>query len=151
MRLNDQIYASALRARGSYETMADSVSKIGLSAKEAFPDPREIVPFVENVQKLFTIGGTGAEEQKNAMLQLTQALGSGRLQGDELRSIAEAASMLNQVIADYMASASVKLNSLVQKAKLQRTLLKMQCYRQQMKLTPNLTRYRLSGRIFGRI
>lgn len=102
VRLNDQIYASALRARGSYETMADSVSKIGLSAKEAFPDPREIVPFVENVQKLFTIGGTGAEEQKNAMLQLTQALGSGRLQGDELRSIAEAAPMLNQVIADYM-------------------------------------------------
>lgn len=102
VRLNDQIYASALRARGSYETMADSVSKIGLSAREAFPDPREIVPFVENVQKLFTIGGTGAEEQKNAMLQLTQALGSGRLQGDELRSIAEAAPMLNQVIADYM-------------------------------------------------
>lgn len=102
VHLNDQIYASALRARGSYETMADSVSKIGLSAREAFPDPREIVPFVENVQKLFTIGGTGAEEQKNAMLQLTQALGSGRLQGDELRSIAEAAPMLNQVIADYM-------------------------------------------------
>lgn len=102
VRLNDQIYASALRARGSYETMADSVSKIGLSAREAFPDPREIVPFVENVQKLFAIGGTGAEEQKNAMLQLTQALGSGRLQGDELRSIAEAAPMLNQVIADYM-------------------------------------------------
>lgn len=102
VRLNDQIYASALRTRGSYETMADSVSKIGLSAKEAFPEPREIVPFVENVQKLFTIGGTGAEEQKNAMLQLTQALGSGRLQGDELRSIAEAAPMLNQVIADYM-------------------------------------------------
>lgn len=100
--LNNQIYGSALRARGSYETMADSVSKIGLTAKEAFPDPREIVPFVENVQKLFTIGGTGAEEQKNAMLQLTQALGSGRLQGDELRSIAEAAPMLNQVIADYM-------------------------------------------------
>lgn len=100
--LNNQIYASALRARGSYETMADSVSRIGLTAKEAFPDPQELVPFVENIQKLFTIGGTGAEEQKNAMLQLMQALGSGRLQGDELRSIAEAAPMLNQVIADYM-------------------------------------------------
>ena len=100
--LNNQIYASALRARGSYETMADSVSRIGLTAKEAFPDPRELVPFVENIQKLFTIGGTDAESQKNAMLQLTQALGSGRLQGDELRSIAESAPMIEQVIADYM-------------------------------------------------
>lgn len=100
--LNNQIYASALRARGSYETMADSVSRIGLTAKEAFPDPRELVPFVENIQKLFTIGGTDAESQKNAMVQLTQALGSGRLQGDELRSIAESAPMIEQVIADYM-------------------------------------------------
>ncbi len=100
--LNEAIYQSALRARGAYSTMADSISKIGLTAKEAFPDPNELVPFVENVQKLFAVGGTGAVEQKNAMLQLTQALGSGRLQGDELRSIAEAAPMLEQVIAQYM-------------------------------------------------
>lgn len=102
VELNEAIYQSALRARGAYSTMADSVSKIGLTAKDAFPDPKELVPFVENVQKLFAIGGTGAVEQKNAMLQLTQALGSGRLQGDELRSIAEAAPMLEQVIAEYM-------------------------------------------------
>ncbi len=102
VELNNQIYASALRARGSYVTLAESVSKIGLAAREAFPDAKEIVPFVENVQKLFAIGGTGAEEQRSAMLQLTQALGSGRLQGDELRSISEAAPMLNQMIAKYM-------------------------------------------------
>lgn len=66
--LNEEIYRSALRARGAYATMADSVSKIGLTAKEAFPDPKEIVPFVENIQKLFAIGGTDAVSQQNAML-----------------------------------------------------------------------------------
>lgn len=100
--LNEQIYQSALRARGSYDVMADSVSKIAMTAKEAFPDPRTVVPFMENIQKLFNIGGTDIERQKDALLQLTQALGSGKLQGDELRSIAEAAPLIEKYIADYM-------------------------------------------------
>lgn len=100
--LNEQIYQSALRARGPYDVMADSVSKIAMTAKEAFPDPRTIVPFMENIQKLFNIGGTDIERQKDVLLQLTQALGSGKLQGDELRSIAEAAPLIEKYIADYM-------------------------------------------------
>ncbi len=110
--MNDQIYYSALRARGSYAGMADAVSKIGLTAKEAFPDPRAIVPFVENIQKLFTVGGTGIEQQKDAMLQLTQALGSGKLQGDEFRSIAEAAPMIEQIVARFMGVTQGQLKEL---------------------------------------
>lgn len=100
--LNDQIYYSALRARGGYAEMADAVSKIAMTAREAFPDPREVVPFMEGIQKLFTIGGTDVVRQKDALLQLTQALGSGRLQGDEFRSIAEAAPLIEQMVAKQM-------------------------------------------------
>ena len=100
--LNDLIYASAQRARGSYEDMADAVSKIAMTAKIAFPDVRDVIPFMEGIQKLFAIGGTGVEQQKIALLQLTQALGSGRLQGDEFRSIAEAAPLIEQMVAKYM-------------------------------------------------
>lgn len=110
--MNDQIYYSALRARGSYSGMADAVSKIGLTAKDAFPDPQAIVPFVENIQKLFTVGGTGLEQQKDAMLQLTQALGSGKLQGDEFRSIAEAAPMIEQIVAHFMGVTQGELKQL---------------------------------------
>jgi tape measure domain-containing protein len=110
--MNDQIYYSALRARGSYSGMADAVSKIGLTAREAFPDPNAIVPFVENIQKLFTVGGTGIEQQKDAMLQLTQALGSGKLQGDEFRSIAEAAPMIEQIVAHFMGVTQGELKQL---------------------------------------
>lgn len=102
VELNDLIYVSAQRARGSYEEMADSVSKIAMTAKKAFPDARDVVPFMEGIQKLFVIGGTGVEQQKNAMLQLTQTLGSGKLQGDEFRSIAEAAPLIEQMVAKYM-------------------------------------------------
>ncbi|SDA45735.1 tape measure domain-containing protein [Dialister histaminiformans] len=113
--MNDRIFASAMRARGSYEGMLSNVSKIAMTAKEAFPDPKQVVPFVEGIQKLFTIGGTGVEEQKNAMLQLTQALGSGRLQGDEFRSIAEAAPMIEQMIAKEMGVTQGKLKELSSK------------------------------------
>lgn len=110
--LNDQIYYSALRARGGYKEMADTVSKLGLTAHAAFQNPQEIVPFVENIQKLFAIGGTGVQQQADALLQLTQSMGSGRLQGDEFRSIAEAAPMIEQVVAKYMGVTQGELKQL---------------------------------------
>ena len=97
--MNKAIFDSAVRARGSYTQMADAVGKIAMTAKEAFPDPQEVVPFMEGIQKLFAIGGTDVEHQADALLQLTQALGSGKLQGDEFRSIAEAAPMIEQMVA----------------------------------------------------
>lgn len=110
--LNQRIYESAQRSRGSYDQMADSVSKIAMTAKAAFPDPKDVVPFMEGIQKLFVIGGTDAEQQRNALLQLTQALGSGRLQGDEFRSIAEAAPLIEKMVAQYMEIDSGKLKEM---------------------------------------
>lgn len=110
--LNDMIYQSAQRARGGYLDMAHSVSQLALSAKDAFPDPRQAVNFMEGVQKLFVIGGASKEAQKNAMLQLTQAMASGRLQGDEFRSIAENASLIENIIAEHMGVARGQLKEL---------------------------------------
>ena len=101
-QMNERIYQAALRSNASFDAMANSVAKIGLTAKEAFPDPNEIVPFMEGIQKLMSIGGTSAENAKFAMLQLTQALGSGVLQGDEFRSIAENAPLIEKMVAQEM-------------------------------------------------
>lgn len=116
--LNRAIYESALRARGSYSQMADSVSKIAMTAKEAFPDASAVAPFVEGIQKLFVIGGTDAAHQGDAMLQLTQALGSGKLQGDEFRSIAEAAPLIEQMVAKQMGVTQGKLKELSSEGKI---------------------------------
>ena len=101
-QMNERIYQAAMRSHASFDAMASSVAKIGLTAKEAFPDPNEIVPFMEGIQKLMSIGGTSAENAKFAMLQLTQALGSGVLQGDEFRSIAENAPLIEKMVAQEM-------------------------------------------------
>lgn len=110
--LSNAIYQASLRSRGSYAQMADTVAKLGLTARNAFKSTEEIVPFVENIQKMFAIGGTGTAQQQASLLQLSQALGSGKLQGDEFRSIAENAPMLEQIISKYMGVTQGELKDL---------------------------------------
>lgn len=96
------VYASAQDARGSFGDMAAVVAKFGNNAKDAFSSSAEVVDFANLVQKQMTIAGASTTEASNAMLQLSQALGSGVLRGDELNSIFEQAPNLIQTIADYM-------------------------------------------------
>lgn len=100
--LNDMIYESAQRARDGYMDMAKAVASLSVNARDAFPDPRKTVQFMEGMQKLFVIGGASKENQQFAMLQLQQSLASGRLQGDEFRSITENAPILQDMIAKTM-------------------------------------------------
>ena len=100
--LMNTIYASAQDARGSLQNMADVVARFGNNARDAFGSSKEVVDFANLVQKQMTIAGASTEESSNAMLQLSQALGSGVLRGDELNSIFEQAPNLIQSIADYM-------------------------------------------------
>ena len=110
--LNEQIFQSAQRARGGYLEMASAVSQLSMSAKDAFPDPREAVDFMEGIQKLFVVGGASKENQKFAMLQLTQGMASGQLQGDEFRSIAENAPIIENMIAKTMGVSRGELKKL---------------------------------------
>lgn len=100
--LQDMIFQSAERSRGVYQATADAVSKLGLMAGDAFSSSGEIIAFMEQVNKQFTIAGTEAAGIEAAMLQLTQAMGSGILRGEEYNSILEQAPNIIQAIADYM-------------------------------------------------
>lgn len=100
--LQNMIFLSAERARGSYQATADAVSKLGLMAGDAFGSSEEIIAFMEQVNKQFRIAGTEAAGIDAAMLQLTQAMGSGVLRGEEYNSILEQAPNIIQAIADYM-------------------------------------------------
>ena len=101
-QLQNDIFAAAERSRGSYNQMQQSVAKLGLLAGDAFGSNKEIVAFTETLNKAFVVGGASAMEQSSGTYQLMQAMSSGRLQGDEYRSIIENAPMLAQAIEDYM-------------------------------------------------
>lgn len=100
--LNRMIYNSAMATRSSYESTAAFVSKLGILAKGSFDSSAELVAFAEQINKQMIISGTTAAEAQGALLQLTQAMSSGVLRGEELNSVMEQTPMIAQTIADYL-------------------------------------------------
>ncbi len=100
--IKSSIFDAAQRSRGGYTDLMSSVAKLGLTAGAAFSGTDEIVRFSELVNKNLVVGGASSTEQASAVYQLTQAMSSGRLQGDEYRSIIENAPLLAKSIEDYM-------------------------------------------------
>lgn len=96
------IFESAQRSYSAFKDTADMVSRIGSNAGDAFGSMSEVIAFTELVQKQFGIAGANAVEAGNATIQLSQALASGVLRGDELNSIFEQAPNLIRSIADYL-------------------------------------------------
>lgn len=100
--LQQKIFASAQASRGAYLDVMDTVGKLGLTASDAFTSNDEMIRFAQLMNQNFIIAGASATEQSSAMYQLTQAMASGRLQGDEYRSIIENAPLLANSIEEYM-------------------------------------------------
>lgn len=101
-QLEDMIYSSAQRSRASYTATADTVAKLALRAGDIWSSNGETVQFAENLNKMFVIAGASQQEMYSASLQLTQALGSGVLRGEELNAVFESAPNIIQSIADYL-------------------------------------------------
>lgn len=101
-QLQQMIFQSAQRSRALYSSTADAVSKLGIRAKDAFANNTEVVAFTEQLNKMFVIAGASQEEMSSATLQLTQALGSGILRGEEFNAVFEAAPNIMQAVADYI-------------------------------------------------
>lgn len=122
--LTNMVYAAAQDARGSFADMADVVARFGNNAKDAFSSSEEVVAFADLIQKQMTIAGAGGQEASNAMLQLSQALGSGVLRGDELNSIFEQAPNLIQSIADYLDVPIGQIRAMAQEGELTADIVK---------------------------
>lgn len=100
--LQSKIMESAQRSRAGYLDTASAIAKLGLNAGSAFASNDETIAFMEQVNKLFVIGGASAQEQSNAMTQLTQAMAAGALRGEELNSILDAGPGIARAIEKYM-------------------------------------------------
>lgn len=100
--LSKAIYESAQRFRTDYLATSRVIGRMGILAGQAFNNNDELIAFTELVNKAFLVGGSTQQEQRAAMYQLTQAIASGRLQGDEMRTIRESAPLLKKAIQNYM-------------------------------------------------
>lgn len=107
-----KVNAAANTARASYTDIAAAVGKLGTLAKDAFSSNDEMIFFVQQMNKQFQLSGASIQESTAAMYQLTQAMASGRLMGDEFRSIMENAPMLAQAISTEMGVSMGELRNL---------------------------------------
>ena len=110
--LQNDIFAAANRARGSYTEMASAASKMRMLAGDSFGSNQEAVAFTELLIKSLKVSGAGTAEQNSAFLQISQAMAAGRLQGDEFRSVMENAPMVANAIAQYMGKSKGELKEL---------------------------------------
>lgn len=116
--LEQKIMASAQRSRSVYFDTASAVAKLGLNAGNAFNgDMDQVIAFMEQVNKQFVIGGATAQEQSNAMIQLTQAMAAGALRGEELNSILDGAPGIARAIENIWALRKVPSSLLHRKAR----------------------------------
>ena len=110
--------ASAQRSRSVYFDTASAVAKLGLNAGNAFDgNMDQVIAFMEQVNKQFVIGGATAQEQSNAMIQLTQAMAAGALRGEELNSILDGAPGIARAIEKYMGIAEGSIKTVAQEGK----------------------------------
>jgi tape measure domain-containing protein len=94
-----QVFEIAQRVGISLESSAELFARIKQSTKDLGVSQGQVAIASQAIADAFKVGGASAAEQAAAALQLSQALGSGRLQGDELRSILEASRPLAEAIA----------------------------------------------------
>ncbi len=123
-QLQDNILASANRARASYKDTVAAITKLNMLASDSFKSNQEAIDFVETLNKMFTVSGTSGQEATAAMYQLTQAMGAGKLQGDEFRSIMENAPMLADAIAKSMGKSKGELKELAKDGEITAEIIK---------------------------
>lgn len=97
-----KIFNSAQKVRTGFTDMAQNVSKSMVLAGDAFGNNIDnAIRFQEIMGEAYAVGGASAAEQASSMYQMVQALGSGILQGDELRSVREGAAMAYNEIEKF--------------------------------------------------
>lgn len=122
--LKQKIMESANRSRSSYMDTASSVTAFAQRAGDAFKNNDEVLSFAETLNKMYVIAGASQEEQASSMLQLTQALGSGVLRGEEFNAVFEAAPNIIQSIAEYMEMDIGKMRELAKEGEISAEVVK---------------------------
>ena len=122
--LQDKVFQAAQRSFATYESVADTVAKLNLLAGDAFKSNDESIKFAEIMNKSFAVAGTEAGQMSAALLQMNQALASGKLQGDEYRSIIENAPLIANAIANYMGKSRAEMKELSSKGAITSDIIK---------------------------
>ncbi len=122
--LENKIFASAMRSRAAYQQTTDTIAKLGLQAGKAFENNDELIAFAEQLNKTFVISGANATGIESTMYNLTQALSSGVLRGQDLNAVFSNAPQIVQNIADYLDVDIGKIRSMAAEGQISASIVK---------------------------
>lgn len=122
--LQEEIFKSAERSRGSYQMTADIVGKLGTQAGNAFKNNNELIAFSEQLNKNLTLAGTDPQGVQSVMYNLTQAMASGVLRGQDLNSVMANAPNILAKVADYLGKDRSEIRKLAEEGKLSASVIK---------------------------
>lgn len=118
LQIESRLYAMSMKNRASLEDLGDLYYKTALSATRFGASQEDVLRLTDIVSKSLIIGGADTAQQKATILQLSQALGSGVLQGDELRSLRENAPILMDQISKFFGVSMAGLKEMGAKGEL---------------------------------
>lgn len=107
-----QLVQQANRAGTDIDAVANSFQRFAAAGKDAGISNQVILQFTDNLQKMARVSGASSAEASAAIYQLSQAFASGRLQGDEFRSVSEQLPTVLQVLAKQMGVTTGELKQL---------------------------------------
>lgn len=114
----NEVAKNASDNRQSIEAYGSFYTKVGNAAKGLIKDQSELLQVTNTISQALVVGGANTMEAQSAMLQFGQALGSGVLQGDEFRSMAEAAPQYLDALAEAMGYPREQLKKMASEGKL---------------------------------
>jgi lambda family phage tail tape measure protein len=106
------------KTRQSFESTVDLYSKVYRASEDLNLSQKDMIKFTGAVNNAMVVSAAGAQQSEAAILQLGQAMASGKLAGDEFKSISENAPRLIQAIANGMGVARGQMKQLATDGKL---------------------------------
>lgn len=98
----DEVATRASAAGVKIDAYASLYTRLGNAAKDYITTQEDLLGITDTISQALAVGGASAQEASAVMTQFSQALASGVLQGDEFRSMAEAAPQYLDKLAETM-------------------------------------------------
>jgi len=95
----DALFQSAQRNAAPLESLVQLYSRVSLVQNELGISSQELIGFTDNIAVAMRVAGKSPQEMQGALLQLSQALGSGTVRAEEFNSILEGALPIAQAAA----------------------------------------------------
>ena len=122
--LQNLIFQAAQRSRGSYAGMMQTVASLKAQTGDTFSSVREAIAFTELLNKQFKIAGADATAIASTMYNLTQALSTGVLRGQDLNIVMSNAPQIAQRIAKAMGVSVGELKELASQGQVTSNIVK---------------------------